>query len=58
MFRLGPASPAVKDGIGVAKTHGTLHAAIEAPFKAMIADGPYRDILHRYRADAISIAGP
>ena len=56
VFRQAAALPPVKQGIGVAKAHGVLRDAIDAAFQAMIADGTYRDILHRYGADVISIA--
>jgi len=40
--------PPSRQGIGVAKDHPSLRAAVEQALSAMIADGTYHDILLRY----------
>ena len=56
VFRQAAALPPVVQGIGVSKAHRALRAALEAAFAAMVADGTYQSILHRYGADLLSIA--
>jgi polar amino acid transport system substrate-binding protein len=55
VFKLGPELPPLKQGIGVAKGHPALRRAVDAALKAMIKDGTYKAILHRYGADLVSI---
>lgn len=55
-FELATALPPIRNGIGLAKDHPALRAAVEDAFQAMIGDGTYQAILERFGVGNLSIA--
>jgi polar amino acid transport system substrate-binding protein len=55
-FELSAALPPIRNGIGVAKNHPALRAAVDGAIGAMIGDGTYQAILDRFGVAGLSIA--
>ncbi len=55
-FELSIALPPIRNGIGLAKDHPVLGAAVDEALQAMIGDGTYQAILDRFDVGALSIA--
>lgn len=55
-FELSTALPPIRNGIGLAKDHPQLRAAIEGALQAMFGDGSYRAILDRFGVGDLSVA--
>ncbi len=55
-FELSTALPPIRNGIGLAKDHPRLRAAVESALLAMFGDGSYQAILDRFGVGDLSVA--
>jgi polar amino acid transport system substrate-binding protein len=55
-FELATELPPMRNGVGIAKDHPALRAAVDGALQAMIGDGTYLAILERFGVEEASIA--